>query len=137
MSSPVGSSGTGRGPVASPTAREISELKRAAETFFCAAASASESLSNPKKSKGAFRSLARASFLSSARSVCACSERPGHRSTAKWRCSPGARRMAMSPASMSNVPEPHMGSSTGSSPVYPDARNMAAASVSFIGAAVG
>ena len=50
---------------------------------------------------------------------------------------PGARRWAMSAASMAGVPLPHMGARNGVVPSHPVARMQAAASVSCIGALPG
>ena len=59
---------------------------------------------------------------------------PGHRTKANDRRIPGAIRRAIRAASMGIVPEPHIGSSNGVSPVHPAPSNTAAASVSRRGA---
>lgn len=50
------------------------------------------------------------------------------------RCKPGARSVASIAASISNVPEPHIGSSSGVPGCQPDRITIAAARVSLIGA---
>ena len=55
-------------------------------------------------------------------------------SKAKSRLRPGLRPAAMSAASMTKVPEPHIGSTSGSSPVKPHWRRKSAARVSRSGA---
>ncbi len=55
-------------------------------------------------------------------------------SNAKCRERPGISPAAISAASMTNVPDPHIGSTTGSRPLYPHSCRKSAASVSLIGA---
>ena len=103
--------------MASPSAIWISSDSRAAFTFRRAASSASGSLSKPSSGTATLRSLRRASARRSSSSSLARAPRCGQRSTAKSRPMPGARRRAMRPPSMSRVPEPHIGSTSASSPV--------------------
>ena len=93
-------------------------------------ATAPASRSLPRKRKGVARRPA------SPRSAAqAAGSNPARRSKANARERPGARPMAISAASMTKVPDPHIGSTTGSPPPYPAARRKRAASVSRSGAA--
>ena len=53
-----------------------------------------------------------------------------------FRVSPGGRSVASHAASMTNVPDPHRGSASGTDPSHPVCRSSPAASASFSGAFV-
>ena len=77
---------------------------------------------------------ATAAARATARAVRNASSNPGHASAANRRARPGAIRRAINAASITIVPDPHIGSRSGRSGVQPLAMRSAAASVSRSGA---